>query len=108
MRAWDWRKHVKYKYYEPIELSEHLYFAEEIYEMFLPILPKDTKAVDIHYIVKKYVRETGCELRKLYYQTSKGLKRVYPVEVALDAITYHVSNMNIKIKEIKIWTLNKE
>ena len=92
---------MKYKYYEQIELSEHYYFAEELLEAFNMLLPKECKATDIHYIIKNYLKNNDITTRKLYYQTSKGLKRVYPAELALDAITYHISNINMKIKEAK-------
>lgn len=92
---------MKYKYYEQVELSEHYYFAEELLEAFSVLLPKNCKATDIHYIIKNYLKDNDMTIRKLYYQTSKGLKRVYPAELALDAITYHVSKINIKIREAR-------
>lgn len=92
----------KYKYFEPVELEDHYYFAEEILEIFSTILDASVKAKDIHYIIKNYIKDSGNTIRVLYYQTSKGLKRVYPVDVAMDAIAYSISNANKKSKEAKL------
>lgn len=91
---------MKYKYFKPIELTEHLYFVDEILELCRPILPIGTVAKDLHKIIKDYAKKFDLELEPLYYQINGGvLKRVYPVDMALMAVEYHVSNLTRTIKE---------
>lgn len=90
---------MMYQYYEKIALNEHYYFVEELHQAFGALLPNHVKPKDIHYIIKNYLKKENLSVRVLYHQTSKGLKRVYPIELAFDAITNYVSSINNKIKE---------
>ena len=92
---------MKYTYYKRIERPEHLYFVEELYEFYKAIIPHDLKPKDLHHIIKGYTKLKGIELEPLYHMTRNGLKRVYDVSIALDAISYHVSGVNMAIKEEK-------
>lgn len=90
-----------YEYYEKVQSPNHYYFAEEIFEALGYVLPNGIKPKDIHYIIRNYLKNNDISIRVLYHQTSKGLKRVYPFEIAFDAITEYVSSINNKIKEGK-------
>lgn len=80
-----------YTYYKEIQREEHLLFAEEIYEMYKSYFTIE-KPISIHTMIKKYAKVGGIEVEKLYYQTSKGLKRVYDLSLASRAIKYHLIN----------------
>ena len=84
---------MKYTYYSKVQLEEHLYYAEELYGFFAPMLPKGTMPKDIHPIIRRYIKDNKVEVEPLYYQTKSGLKRVYSSELALSAIEYHVSRL---------------
>lgn len=79
-----------YTYYKKEQLEEHMYFAEEIYESYFRHLPNDLTARKIHGIVKAYLKDNNITLEEHYYMTSRGLKRVYPIKIAHEAIRYYL------------------
>lgn len=81
-----------YTYYKKIQKEEHLLFAEEIYEMLSPMLENFIEPRAIHSIIKNYCKNHNIEIEEVYYQTSKGLKKVYDVNIATKALReYYLS-----------------
>lgn len=81
-----------YKYFQEITSEEHCEFAYEIAYMYglMPAVhtPSEKRKAEniVHKEIKKHLEKNNIDFIPLYYQTSKGLKKVYPREIWLPAM----------------------
>ena len=74
---------AQYTYYQRVISEEHYYFAEEVSEM-LKLYGKHYSANQIHALMREHEKNTATQ--PLYYQTSRGLKKVYDLKCVFELI----------------------
>lgn len=86
---------MAYLYYQPIELDEHMLFAAEIVELYIRRLTYagiHLTGKDIHSMIKKYHTKHGIIVPKLYFNTQRGMTRVYAKEFYIPTMEELLNN----------------
>ena len=82
---------MPYKYYKQIESEEHMLFITEIAKTY-HVDPLTTRKV-----IKEYAKKKNIVIEPLYYNTSRGLTRVYPSSLFEPAMLLYIEKELEKI-----------
>lgn len=83
---------MAYKYYREYINEEHMLFAYEIAAIY-NLGPHDRATENlIHKIIKEHIKNNNVLFNPIYYQVSKGLKKVYPESIWRPAIENYINN----------------
>lgn len=78
---------MEYVYYRKVVLKEHLYFAYELAIMFnIQNVSGNPHTRMVKSIILDYMTENNILYEPIYYNTSKGLKEVYAIDMFLAAL----------------------
>lgn len=79
-----------YIYYKKFESEEHMLYADEILNLFKSSL-NNVSTNKVHSIIRNYCKRNNIVNEEIFYNRRNGLKRVYSLQLASDAIADYIN-----------------